>query len=276
MDVRLPAEVRRPLQVSGPVCFVSQIGQAAPVDPLGPPRPLQRPVRRLLPRLAGLLQPVPGLGLPRLPRPPLLRGLRVVALEPLLGAALDPVMAPLGEHQVRVGVLPVRATPMDGQRIGQPLLGAHPFSELACKLPPFGLAELLGERELDLAVQAPVGALVLVCRLPVRSGVVLGPLRHVPVFFVFQFLPVLLVAPLALDVIALGAGRLPPGAGTETSFKMKYCHASMSLLLILSTPFYLSETGIVRPLFIRDFCPRTHRRSNLIHLQVRCYHYLKR
>ena len=94
MDVRLPAEVRRPLQVPGPVCFVSQIGQAAPVDPLGPARPLKRPVRRLLPRLAGLLQPVPGLGLPRLPRPPLLRGLRVVALEPLLGAALDPVMAP--------------------------------------------------------------------------------------------------------------------------------------------------------------------------------------
>ena len=50
MDVRLPAQLRRPLQVPGPVCFVSQIGQAAPVDPLGPARPLQRPVRRLLPR----------------------------------------------------------------------------------------------------------------------------------------------------------------------------------------------------------------------------------
>ena len=84
MDVRLPAEVRRPLQVSGPVRFVPQIGQAAPVDPLGPARPLKRPVRRLLPRLAGLLQPVPGLGRPRFLRPPLLRGLPVVALEPLL------------------------------------------------------------------------------------------------------------------------------------------------------------------------------------------------
>ena len=54
----------------------------------------------------------------------------------------------------------------------------------------------------------PVGAFVLVRRLPVRSGVVLGPLRHVSVLFVFQFLPVLLVTPLSLDVIALGAGRL--------------------------------------------------------------------
>ena len=79
---------------------------------------------------------------------------------------------------------------------------------------------------------------MLVRRLPVRSGVVLGPLRHVSVLFVFQFLPVLLVTPLALDVIALGAGRLPPGAGTEASFKMKDCHALMPLLLIVSTPFH--------------------------------------
>ena len=35
--------------------------------------------------LAGLLQPVPGLGRPRFPRPALFRGLRIVALEPLLG-----------------------------------------------------------------------------------------------------------------------------------------------------------------------------------------------
>ena len=238
MDVRLPAQLCRPLQVSDPVRFVPQIGQAVAVDPLGTARPLQRPVRRLLPRLAGLLQPVPGLGRPRFPRPPLLRGLRVVALEPLLGATLDPVMAPLGEHQMRVGVFSVRPAPVDGQRIGQPLPGAHPLGELACELPPLLLAQLLGKRELDLAVQPPVGAFVFVCRLPVFSGVVLCPLRHVSGLFVLQFLTILLVAPFALNVIALGAGRLPPGAGTETSFKMIDCHASMSLLLILSTPFH--------------------------------------
>ena len=71
---------------------------------------------------------------------------------------------------MRVGVFSVRPAPVDGERIGQPLLGAHPFGELACKLPPIGLAELLGKRELDLAVQAPVGALVLVRRLPVFPG----------------------------------------------------------------------------------------------------------
>ena len=237
MDVRLPAQLRRPLQVSGPVRFVPQIGQAAPVDPLGPARPLQRPVRRLLPRLTGLLQPVPGLGRPRLPRPALFRGLRVVALEPLLPAALDPVIAALGEHQVGVGIFSVRAAPVDRQRIGQPLPARQPLGEARGSLPPIGLAELLGKRELDLAVETPVGAFVLVRRLPVRSGVVLGPLRHVSVRFVFQFLAVLLVAPLALDVLALGAGRLPAGAGTEASFKMKYCHALMPLLLIVSTPF---------------------------------------
>ena len=124
-----------------------------------------------------------------------------------------------------VGVFSVRPAPVDGQHIGQPLLGAHPFGELAYQLPPFGLAELLGKRELDLAVKPPVGALVLVCRLPVFLWVVLGPLRQVPVLFVFQFFGVLLVAPLALDVIALGAGRLPPGAGTDARFQMIDRHA---------------------------------------------------
>ena len=238
MDVRLPAQLRRPLQVSGPVRFVSQIGQAAPVDPLGPARPLQRPVRRLLPRLTGLLQPVPGLGRPRFPRPALFRGLRIVALEPLLPASLDPVIAPLGEHQVRVGVFSVRAAPVDRQRIGQPLPARQPLGEARGSLPPLVLVQLLGQGELDLAVQPSVGALVLVRRLPVGARVPLGPLRHIAVLFVLQFLPVLLVTALALDVIALGEGRLPSGAGTEASFKMKDCHALMPLLLIVSTPFH--------------------------------------
>ena len=47
---------------------------------------------------------------------------------------------------MRVGVLPVSA--MDGQRVGQPL--RKPRSQL----PALGLAQLLGKRELDLAVRA--------------------------------------------------------------------------------------------------------------------------
>ena len=238
MDVRLPAQLSRPLQVSVSIRLVPPLGQAAVVDALPSARPLERPVRLLLPRLTGLLQPVPGLGRPRFPRPSLLRGLRVVALEPLLPAALDPVIAALGEHQVRMGIFSVRAAPVDRQRIGQPLPARQPLGEARGSLPPLVLVQLLGQGELDLAVQPAVGALVLVRRLPVFFGVVLGPLRHVSVLFVFQFLPVLLVTPLALDVIALGAGRLPPGAGTEASFKMKDCHALMPLLLIVSTPFH--------------------------------------
>ena len=166
-------------------------------------------------------------------------------------------MAPLGEHQMRVGVFSVRPAPVDGQRIGQPLPGAHPLGELACELPPLLLAQLLGKRELDLAVQPPVGAFVFVCRLPVFSVVVLCPLRHVSGLFVLQFLTILLVAPFALNVIALGAGRLPPGAGTETSFKMIDCHASMSLLLILSTPFHKVKRNSAPSL---PFGYRHHRR----------------
>ena len=156
MDIRLPAQLRRPLQVSGLVSFVPQRRQVAAVDPLGPSRLLQRPIRRLLPRLAGLFQPVPGLGRPRFPRPTLLRGRRVVAPEPLLPAALDPVMAPLGEHQVRVGILPIRTATVDRQRIGQLLLPGQPLGEARGNFPPLLLAQLLGQGELDLAVQPPV------------------------------------------------------------------------------------------------------------------------
>ena len=169
MDVRLPAQLRRPLQVSGPVRFVPQIGQAAPVDPLGPARPLQRPVRRLLPRLAGLLQPVPGLGRPRLPRPALFRGLRIVALEPLLPASLDPVIAPLGEHQMRMGIFSVRAAPGGSPAYRAAAPARQPLGEARGSLPPLVLVQLLGQGELDLAVQPAVGALVLVRRLPVFS-----------------------------------------------------------------------------------------------------------
>ena len=136
-------------------------------------------------------------------------------------------MAPLGEHQVRVGILPIRTATVDRQRIGQLLLPGQPLGEARGNFPPLLLAQLLGQGELDLAVQPPVGPLVLVRRLPVLSGLGLRPLRHVSVLFVFQFIPVLLVAALALDVIALGAGRLPSGAGTETRFQMVYRHAFM-------------------------------------------------
>ena len=117
---------------------------------------------------------------------------------------------------MRVRVLPVSA--MDRQRVGQPLSFGQTLGEPGGQFPPLPLAQFLGKRELDFAVQPPVGPLVLVRRLPIRTRVLLGPLRHMVVFFVFQFLPVLLVAPLALDVIGLGRRRPPIGAGTDAHF----------------------------------------------------------
>ena len=47
MDIRLPAQLRRPLQVSASIRLVPPLGQAAVVDALPPARPLERPVRLL-------------------------------------------------------------------------------------------------------------------------------------------------------------------------------------------------------------------------------------
>ena len=61
--------------------------------------------------------------------------------EPLLLAARNPVIAALGEHQVRVGVLPVRPAAVEGERIGQPLPAAHLRGERAGELAPPGRAQ---------------------------------------------------------------------------------------------------------------------------------------
>ena len=126
------------------------------VDALPAPRPLQRRICLPLPRLAGVLQPRLRHGRPRFLCAALLRGLRVVALEPLLLAALDPVIGPLREHQVRVGILPVRATSMDGKRVGQPLPFGHARREAGSQFPPLFLIQFLGKRKLNFAVQRPL------------------------------------------------------------------------------------------------------------------------
>ena len=245
VDVRLPAQLGRPLEVAVPVGSVAPIGDAASVDPLGPARLFQRPIRRLLPHLAGLVQPIPGLGRPALARPALRRGLGVVPLEPLRGAARDAVIAALGEHQVRVGVPPVRAAAVEGERIGQPLPAAHLLGERARDLPPPARVQFARQGELDLAVEPPVGALMRVRRLPVGVRGVLSPRGHVAVLhmlaFLLAFLAVIGIASLALDVIILGAGGLPTGAGTETDLEVIYRHAVTVRLRSDSTPFLVEK-----------------------------------
>ena len=221
VDVRLPAQLSRPLKVALAVGRVAPIGQAAAVDPFGP--------ARLLPRLAGRVQPIPGLGRPALARPATLRGRGVVPLEPLLLAARDAVIAALREHQVRVGVVRLvvglRLALVEGERIGQPLPAAYPLGERARELAPPARVQFARQGELDLAVEPPVGALMRVRRLPVGVRVVLRPRGHVAVLHMLAFLAVIGIAPLALDVLVLGAGRLPTGAGTETDLEVIDRHA---------------------------------------------------
>ena len=245
MDVRFPAQLSRPLKVALAVGRVAPIGQTAAVDPLGPARLRQRPIRRLLPRLAGRVQPVPGLGRPALARPALRRSRGVVPLEPLLLAARDAVIAALGEHQVRVRVLPVRAAAVEGECIGQPLPAAHLRGERARERTPPTSVQFVRQGELDLAVEPPVGALMRVRRLPVGVRVVLRPRGHVAVLHMLAFLAVLGIAPLALDVFILGAGGLPTGAGTETDLEVIDRHAVTSVV-VLTHAVSRRETGIVR------------------------------
>ena len=246
VDIRLPAQLSRPLEVALPVDDLTPIGQAAAVDPLGPARLRQRPIRRLLPCLAGRVQPIPGLGRPALARPATLRGRGVVPLKPLLRAARDPVIAALREHQVRVGVLSVRPAAVEGERIGQPLPAAHLLGERAGELAPPGRAQFARQSELDLAVEPPVGALMRVRRLPVGVRVVLRPRGHVAVLHMLAFLAVSGIAPLALDVLILGAGGLPTGAGTETNLEVIDRHAVTSVV-VRTHAVSRRETGIVRP-----------------------------
>ena len=138
---------------------------------------------------------------------------------------------------MRVGVLPVLAAAVEGERIGQPLPGAHLLGERARELPPAARVQFARQGELDLAVEPPVGALVLVRRLPVGVWVVLRPRGHVAVLDMLAFLAVSGMAPLALDVIILGAGGLPTGAGTEADLEVIYRHAVTSVVVQIARRF---------------------------------------
>ncbi len=58
MDVRLPVQLGRPLKVALPMGRVAPFGQAAAIDAFFTASLFGRQIRRLLPRLAGLLEPL--------------------------------------------------------------------------------------------------------------------------------------------------------------------------------------------------------------------------
>ena len=117
---------------------------------------------------------------------------------------------------MRVGVVLLvgarRLAFVEGERIGQPLHAAHLRGERARERAPPTRVQFVRQGELDLAVEPPVGALMRVRRLPVGVRVVLRPRGHVAVLHMLAFLAVIGIAPLALDVLVLGAGGLPTGA----------------------------------------------------------------
>ena len=245
MDGRLPAQLRRPLQVAAPLRFGALRGQAPVVDPDLLPRPLQRPVGFLLPDLPGLLYPGPGHHRAALLGPAALRVLRVVAPEPLLRAALLAVQSALTDYQVRVWIAPLCPAPVDRQRIGQPLFPAQPLGEAAGQRAALPLVQLHGQRHFHLLVQPPVDPLVVVCRLPVFAGIVLCPSGQVAALFVFQFFGVLGIAALAPKVIKLGAGRLAAAASAGFHVQVKDGHAPA--LALSGAPGFAKQNPKVRP-----------------------------
>ena len=208
-----PAQLGRQHQVALPVGGVAPVGQAAAVDAFVTASLFERQIRRLLPRLAGLLDPLHRHGGAGFLRAAMLRRLWVVPLEPLLGAPLNPVVDALREHQVRVRVVllvgGLRLALVDGERIGQPLGLGKLRGKTPGELAPLTGVQFARQRELNLTIQPPVGAFVLVRRRPVGARVVLRPRGHVPMRHMLAFVRVLGVAALALDVLVLGAGRLP-------------------------------------------------------------------
>src|SRR5687767_5563486 len=90
-------------------------------------------VRKLRPPLPRVLDPLASVEDPALRRAALGRVRWVRAREPLLRTALDAVVLPLGDHQVRVRVVLLRVgvpTRVDGERVGQRLAGGQLLREL--------------------------------------------------------------------------------------------------------------------------------------------------
>ncbi len=99
-------------------------------------------------------------------------------------------------------------------------------------------------------------------RLPVGVRVVLRPRGHVAVLYMLAFLAVRGIAPLALDVLILGAGGLPTGAGTETDLEVIDRHAVTSVV-VRTHAISRRETGIVRALTIVLVLLAVHHRCRI-------------
>ena len=121
---------------------------------------------------------------------------------------------------MRVGILPVRAAAVEGERVGQPFLAGQLLGEAPGELAPLTGVQFTRQRELHFTVQPPVGALVLVRRRPAGARLVRRPRWHVAVLHMLAFLAVLGVTALTRDIISLRAGRLPTGSAAYAHLKV--------------------------------------------------------
>lgn len=156
------------------------------------------------------VQPRPGFESLGLPGTAQLGGGRVVALEPLLRRALNPIVAPLADEQVTVRVGP--PADVDRQAIGQLLGGGQLPRKADRQLPLFSGAQRGRQGKFQPLEQPSIGPLVQVGRVPIGQRIGLGPPRHMTRFAVEHIvrpvalaLPTVLVGP--LDV----GGRGPRG-----------------------------------------------------------------
>lgn len=194
--------------------------QAPVVDPDGMAGALQGRVGLRRPGFAGVQQPGFRLQRPALSRPTLLRGGRVIALEPLLRGALKPVVAPFANQQVTVRVRPVPG--VDRQRVGQPLPVGQVVGKAYRQLALLRLGQRQGQGHFHSLEELAVGPLVEIGRVPIGRGRGGRPGRHVPGFGVHQLLalvPAVLRFP--LDVGGGRPGRLAATARAVAGAKME-------------------------------------------------------
>ena len=228
VHARLPAQLRRRVEVAPVVGFDGPDREAPVVHPLGQAVAFERLVDRLRPARAGLLEPFARHQRPRLAGAANFRLGRIVPLEPLRRRPLDAVVHPLADDQVRVRV--AAGAPMDRQRVGQPLGRRETPREPRRQGALVAFGKLLRKRELHLPVHSAVRPLVPIGRIPVPPGVVLRPGGHVLAldagdFALFAGIPTiptipLGVLPLARDVVVLRRGRMAARLRSDAHLEM--------------------------------------------------------
>jgi len=113
--------------------------------------------------------------------------------EPLCAGTVEAIVVPLGDHQVRVGVvlLPVGVSAgVDRQGVRQLFFGGKLLRERLRQGDLLVNLKIARQGEISAEVQAPVLTLVQIGTVPVLSRIVFSPRRHVVRFRVDRLVAV--------------------------------------------------------------------------------------